>query len=96
MQADELLHGLERKEFVRRSRASSVAGESEYAFRHLLIRDIAYGQIPRATRSLKHQDAAAWIESLGRPEDQAEMLAHHYLEALELAEVAGLDAEAAR
>ena len=93
-EADELLYGLERKEFVRRSRASSVAGESEYAFRHLLIRDIAYSQIPRATRSLKHQNAAAWIESLGRPEDQAEMLAHHYLEALELAEVAGLDAEA--
>jgi hypothetical protein len=34
---------------------------------------------------------AAWIESLGRSEDQAEMLAHHYLHALELAEVAGHD-----
>jgi tetratricopeptide (TPR) repeat protein len=33
-----------------------------------------------------------WIESLGRPEDQAEMLAHHYLQALELAEAAGTDA----
>ena len=37
----------------------------------------------------KHERAAAWIESLGRPEDQAEMLAHHYLQALELAEAAG-------
>jgi class 3 adenylate cyclase len=91
-EAEDLLHTLERKEFVQRSRASSVAGESEYVFRHLLIRDIAYTQIPRAARSLKHRHAAAWIESLGRPEDQAEMLAHHYLEALELAEVAGLDA----
>ena len=90
-QAEELLFALERKEFLGRSRVSSVAGESEFVFRHLLIRDIAYGQIPRAARSLKHRQAAAWIESLGRPEDQAEMLAHHYLEALELAEVAGLD-----
>jgi len=90
-QAEELLFALERKEFLGRSRVSSVAGESEFVFRHLLIRDIAYGQIPRAARSLKHRHAAAWIESLGRPEDQAEMLAHHYLEALELAEVAGLD-----
>ena len=93
-QAEELLHALERKEFVQRARGSSVASESEYAFRHLLIRDVAYGQIPRAARSQKHQRAAAWIESLGRPEDQAEMLAHHYLQALELAEAAGLDAAA--
>jgi class 3 adenylate cyclase len=93
-QADELLHSLERKEFVQRARSSSVAGETEYAFRHLLIRDIAYGQIPRAARSDKHRRAAVWIESLGRTEDQAEMLAHHYLEALDLAEAAGLDAAA--
>jgi class 3 adenylate cyclase len=91
-QAEELLHALERKEFVQRSRRSSVAGETEYAFRHLLIRDVAYGQIPRAARSEKHRRAAAWIESLGRPEEQAEMLAHHYLQALELAGAAGIDA----
>jgi class 3 adenylate cyclase/tetratricopeptide (TPR) repeat protein len=90
-QAEELLHALERKEFVRRGRVSSVANESEYAFRHLLIRDVAYGQIPRAIRSGKHQAAATWIVSLGRPEEQAELLAHHYLQALELAEAAGLD-----
>jgi hypothetical protein len=89
-----LLYALERKEFVQRSRGSSVASESEYTFRHLLIRDVAYGQIPRAARSHKHQRAAAWIESLGRPEEQAEMLAHHYLQALELAEAAGSDAAA--
>jgi class 3 adenylate cyclase len=91
-QAEELLHALERKEFVQRSRSSSVASESEFAFRHLLIRDIAYGQIPRAARSDKHRRTAAWIESLGRPEDQAEMLAHHYLQALELSEAVGADA----
>jgi class 3 adenylate cyclase/tetratricopeptide (TPR) repeat protein len=93
-EAEELLYALERKEFVQRARGSSVASESEYAFRHLLIRDVAYGQIPRAARSDKHQRAAAWIESLGRPEDQAELLAHHYLQAFELAEAAGLDAVA--
>ena len=93
-QADDLLFGLERKEFVQRARSSSVAGENEYAFRHLLIRDIAYGQIPRATRAEKHRLAAGWIESLGRPDDQAEMLAHHYLAALELAEASGAEATA--
>jgi class 3 adenylate cyclase/tetratricopeptide (TPR) repeat protein len=89
--AEELLDALESKEFVQRAGGSSVSGETEYAFRHVLVRDVAYGQIPRAARSRKHQQAAAWIESLGRPEDQAEMLAHHYLQALELADAAGLD-----
>ena len=86
---EERLHLLERKEFVQRSRRSSVAGESEYAFSHLHVRDVAYGQIPRAVRAEKHQRAAEWIEALGRPEDHAEMLAHHYLTALELGRAAG-------
>ena len=45
------LHALERKEFVRRERRSSVAGETEYAFAHVLVRDVAYAQIPRAARA---------------------------------------------
>jgi class 3 adenylate cyclase/tetratricopeptide (TPR) repeat protein len=88
---DELLHALERKDFVQSSRRSSVSDEREYAFRHVLVRDVAYSQIPRAARADKHQRAAVWIESLGRPEDHAEMLAHHYVAALELARAAGGD-----
>jgi class 3 adenylate cyclase/tetratricopeptide (TPR) repeat protein len=86
---EERLHVLERKEFVRRERRSSVADETEYAFRHILVRDVAYGQIPRARRSELHAAAAAWIESLGRPADHAELLAQHYLSAIELARAAG-------
>ena len=88
--AEEGLHALERKEFVRRERSSSVAGETEYAFRHLLVRDVAYGQIPRPPRAEKHRQAAEWIASLARPEDQAEMVAYHFLSALELLRAAGL------
>jgi len=87
--AERRLHALERKEFVRRARRSSVAGETEYAFRHVLLRDVAYGQIPRGRRADKHSLAAAWIEALGRPDDHAELLAHHYLAALELARAGG-------
>ena len=88
------LHELERGRFVRRARRSSVGGETEYAFLHLLVRDVAYGQIPRGSRADKHRAAADWIGSLGgeRLEDRAELLAHHYLSALELARAAGLDA----
>ena len=86
---EERLHTLERKEFVRRERRPSVAGETEYAFRHILVRDVAYGQIPRGERGERHVRAAAWIESLGRPADHAELLAQHYAAALELAHAAG-------
>jgi predicted ATPase/class 3 adenylate cyclase len=88
---EERLHALERKEFVRREQHSSVAGETEYAFRHILVRDVAYNQIPRSRRGQKHRAAAEWIESLGRAEEHAELLAHHYLEALEYAKATGQD-----
>src|SRR6266851_2197360 len=99
---EERLRPLVRREFVTRGRRSSVAGETEYEFGHVLVRDVAYGQIPRAERVAKHRRAAEWIESLSsdRSEDRAEMLAHHYLAALEFARAAGLDftdvADAAR
>jgi DNA-binding SARP family transcriptional activator len=88
-QAEELLYGLERKEFVQRARRSAVAGQAELAFRHVLLRDVAYEQIPRAARGEKHRRVAEWIESLGRPEDHAEMLTHHYVHAVEYAGAAG-------
>ena len=78
------LHSLERKGFVRRQRRSSVEGEGELAFAHALVRDVAYGQIARADKIQKHCRVAEWIEGLGRPEDHAEMLAHHWSSALEL------------
>jgi predicted ATPase len=70
------LHSLERKGFVRRQKRSSVEGETESAFAHALVRDVAYGQIARADRAEKHRHVAEWIESLGRLEDHAEMLAY--------------------
>src|SRR5438093_1889201 len=90
---EEQLHGLERKEFVRRERRSAVAGERDIVLLHLLLRDVAYSQIPRSERADKHTGAAAWIESLSadRSEDRAEMLAHHYLEALQLVRITGGD-----
>ena len=88
---EERLHSLERKEFVSRSRRSTVAGEDEYAFRHALVREVAYEQIPKSERAEKHRLAAEWIESLGRTEDHAEMLAHHYEAALDFARASGQD-----
>jgi len=90
---EEGLRTVTRKELLRPVRSSSVKGESEYSFRHLLIRDVAYQQIPRATRVRKHRTAAAWIERLAgeRVTDHADILAHHYEQALQLARAAGLE-----
>ncbi len=82
---EERLRALEEREFVRRERVSALGAERQYAFRHVLVRDVAYGQIPRARRSEKHERAAEWIESLAAGRSQAELTAHHYLSALELA-----------
>ena len=60
------LHELARKELVRPSRSSSMVGEAEYGFWHALVRDVCYGQIPRAARADRHRAAAAWIEAEGR------------------------------
>jgi class 3 adenylate cyclase/tetratricopeptide (TPR) repeat protein len=95
---DLILHSLERKELVRREHRSAISGERQFAFLHILVRDVGYAQIPRARRVEKHRAAAEWIASLGteRSEDRAEMLAHHYVEALELAGAAGIETESFR
>ncbi len=93
--AERLLHALERKDFVQRARRSSTSGDVEFAFQHVLVRDVAYGQIPRAVRAGKHRRAAEWLEELGRVEDHAEMLAHHYMSAMELQQATGDHLDAA-
>ena len=81
------LHALERKEFVRRERVElgrrrpRVRVPPPARPRRRLRPDPA-----RRPRRRSTSLAAGWIERLGRREDHAEMLAHHYLQALELTE----------
>ena len=85
------LHELARKELVRPTRASSVKDQAEYSFWHILIRDVAYAQIPRAARARKHAAAAEWVRHIAgeRVAEFAEIIAHHYHQALELSRAAG-------
>jgi len=90
------LRELSRNELVRPARRSSMEGETEYAFWHILTRDVAYTQLPRAARVARHVAAAAWLESkaLERVEDLADVLAYHYATARELAQAAGQTGQA--
>src|SRR3954468_948698 len=87
------LQELVRKELVRGVRESSVKDQAEYAFWHALVRDVAYGQIPRRQRIAKHVAAAEWIEQMAgeRATDHAELLAYHYEKAFDLARATGSD-----
>jgi class 3 adenylate cyclase/tetratricopeptide (TPR) repeat protein len=91
------LRDLSRKELVRSARRSSMQGEAEYAFWHILTRDVAYSQLPRTSRSTRHTAAAAWIEAQApdRVEDHADVLAYHYATALDLAHASGQADQAA-
>ncbi len=90
-EVDSALRQLEQREFIRKERRSSVECEIEYAFRHVLVRDAAYAQMPRAERGERHRVTAEWIGSLGRSDDHAELVAYHYLEAIRYATAAGCD-----
>src|SRR5262249_24710783 len=66
--------------FVLERVSSSIAGQREYVFKHVLIRDVAYASLPRAERGRAHAETAAWIEETTgeRTGELAELLAHHY------------------
>ncbi len=81
---------LERKQLVQRARTSSVQHQDEYVFWHALVRDVAYAQIPRVGRARRHQAVAEWVEAVAgeRVGDLAEVVAHHYGQALTYARAA--------
>jgi tetratricopeptide (TPR) repeat protein len=89
---DERLQQLVRREFLRRERSSSMTGETEYAFRHALVRDVAYAQLPRAARAHKHRAAAEWISAVAA--HRPDLVAYHYAESLELLRASGGDVAA--
>jgi hypothetical protein len=73
---------LEDRDFVRRRPGTSLAGETEYAFKHALTREVVYGSVPKARRAQLHADFAAWLERTGGGGDEfAPLLAHHYAQA---------------
>ena len=83
----EPLEALVRLEFIRHRRDSTLPGDEEYAFRHVLVRDVAYGQLTRADRAIRHAAAAQWLAARAGPErdDLAGSIADHDLRAIELA-----------
>ena len=74
------LDSLRGKELVVATAGSRLAGEREYAFKHVLIRDVAYSTLPKAVRARKHAEVGAFISerAADRSEGVIAMVADHY------------------
>jgi class 3 adenylate cyclase/tetratricopeptide (TPR) repeat protein len=75
---DERLTELVRKQLIR-PHETNVGRENTYRFRHSLIRDAAYRQMPKAARAELHERFARWLESAAGPwsAEQEEILGYH-------------------
>ena len=75
--ASDGIAALVRKQFVRPER-SDLAATDALGFRHLLIRDAAYGSIPKATRADLHERFAAWLDgTAGSLGERDEIVGYH-------------------
>jgi class 3 adenylate cyclase/tetratricopeptide (TPR) repeat protein len=95
--ADEL-RALTRKELVRpeRREPDDLGDDEAFRFRHLLIRDAAYGALPKQTRADLHARFARWLERTraDRLGEYEEILGYHYEQAHRYrAELGPLDEE---
>jgi tetratricopeptide (TPR) repeat protein len=87
----ELLRGLRHREILLPHEDSSFSGEPELAFKHVLIRDVAYESLPKTRRVDAHVEIANWAaeHAAGREDEIAELLATHHLRALSYLEELG-------
>jgi class 3 adenylate cyclase len=78
---DDALEGLQARDLI-------VASEKgRFFFRHVLIRDVAYGTLARADRIRLNGKIAAWMETVAEHhlDEFTELIAYHHLEAVRLA-----------
>ncbi|MGZ4133138.1 MAG: ATP-binding protein, partial [Actinomycetota bacterium] len=79
------LRGLVSRDLLRRRRGSHAGGANEFVFKHALIRDVAYGSLPKGERARLHREIAGWLlgdADLAR--EPVEDLARHLAEAWRL------------
>jgi class 3 adenylate cyclase len=77
-----LLEELVRRDLVRRETASIIEDQQQFAFTHVLIRDVAYDLLPRADRARRHALVAEFFEgSTGASGEAIGALARHWRDA---------------
>ena len=87
---DDLLEALARRTVLHEHPVSSVAGERQWEFKHVLIRDVAYGRLPKSRRVALHVRFADWLAALpDGTEEFPEILAYHLEQACLVAREVG-------
>ncbi|MGZ3450735.1 MAG: serine/threonine-protein kinase [Polyangiales bacterium] len=76
--ANEWLDELVAREVIGKNANARIPGETEYAFRHALVRDAAYEMLTDEDRVLAHRLAGEWLASVGGEESDALVLAEHF------------------
>ena len=73
------LRRLERRALVSLRPHSALGDRAEYAFKHVLVRDVAYASLTAARRVRAHAEASSWIEAVtgDRLEEFIELIAFH-------------------
>ena len=83
---EDALDRLEDRGLVVARMASTIAGQRELIFKHVLTRDVAYDSLPRRDRAGAHVTVARWIEETAgdRWLEFVELTAYHYATGYEL------------
>jgi tetratricopeptide (TPR) repeat protein len=68
-EAQELLDDLVAREVITRRATATLPGETEYVFRHALVREAAYAMLTESDRALGHRLAGAWLEGIAVSSD---------------------------
>ena len=86
------LTSLQEKDILAPGAEGRLADERELAFKHVLIRDVAYGMLPKAVRARKHFEVGSFIEERAgdRIDEFGPLLAEHYGRAAALGGEGGL------
>jgi class 3 adenylate cyclase len=77
----QVLGSLEARDLIQREAVSRIRGDQQFAFKHGLIHDVAYGTLPRASRRAKHAAVARFLEAATAVGQSHEALGHHWREA---------------
>ncbi len=78
-----LLDDLLLREFVLSEPRSTISGEDAYRFKHVLIREVAYGGLSKTARASHHRRFAEWLGERAR-EELLEVRAYHLEQAAAL------------
>jgi predicted ATPase len=73
---------LRKRELIHQRERAAFSGTQEYAFKHALLRDVAYERVLKRTRRSYHFGAARWLAEMaaqaGRADEYATRIAEHY------------------